>query len=166
MVEQRASGTTFSALVLVTLWLGAALFLAAVVAPAAFTVLPTRTLAGALVGRVLPALFIVGVIVGLVQVALEQIGSRNRHWLARSVAALLLSLACGVAQFGIAPRIAHLREVAGVALDTLAATSQARAEFGRLHMLSIAWLGVAILAAASIVLFAWLGFSSATSKAE
>ena len=36
---------------LVAAWLGAALVVAAVVAPAAFDVLPTRTLAGALVGR-------------------------------------------------------------------------------------------------------------------
>ena len=37
----------------------------AVVAPAAFAVLPTRTLAGALVGRVLPVLFWCGMLVGV-----------------------------------------------------------------------------------------------------
>jgi len=50
---------------LLAAWLGAACFVASVVAPAAFDVLPTRTLAGALVGRVIPVLFWSGVIVGV-----------------------------------------------------------------------------------------------------
>jgi hypothetical protein len=46
-------------------WIGAALLMAAAVAPAAFAVLPTRALAGALVGRVLPPVFGGGIVVGL-----------------------------------------------------------------------------------------------------
>ena len=44
-------------LIALSAWLGAAVIVASVVTPAAFAVLPSRALAGALVGRVLPALF-------------------------------------------------------------------------------------------------------------
>ena len=46
-------------------WLGAGLLFAAVVAPAAFRVLPSRALAGALAGAVLPVLFWTGAAVGV-----------------------------------------------------------------------------------------------------
>ena len=45
---------------MLALWLGAAGFFSAAVAPALFAVLPTRTLAGEVVGRVLPVVFYVG----------------------------------------------------------------------------------------------------------
>ena len=48
---------------LLAAWLGAGVLFAAVVAPAAFAVLPSRNLAGALVGRVLPVVLIAGVVV-------------------------------------------------------------------------------------------------------
>ena len=50
-----------AAALLVAAWIGAALITVAVVAPGAFAVLPSRTMAGAMVGRVLPALFIAGI---------------------------------------------------------------------------------------------------------
>ena len=40
--------------------LGAGILFASVVAPAAFAALPSRSLAGALVGRVLPVVFVAG----------------------------------------------------------------------------------------------------------
>jgi len=56
---------TLIEIVLLAAWLGAAIFFSVVVAQAAFAVLPTRTLAGALVGRILPVLFFAGMILGL-----------------------------------------------------------------------------------------------------
>jgi hypothetical protein len=55
-----AREASVSVVLLLAAWLGAGMLLAAVVAPAAFAVLPSRTLAGALVGRVLPTVFIAG----------------------------------------------------------------------------------------------------------
>jgi hypothetical protein len=72
----------------------------------------------------------------------------------------MLTAACGVAQFGVAPRIAAVRESAGVAIESLPAESDLRVEFGRLHGLSVAWLGVAMLGAASIIFLSWLGMRS------
>jgi hypothetical protein len=47
-----------TAALLIAFWGGAAILTIAIVTPAAFAVLPTRALAGSLVGRVLPALFL------------------------------------------------------------------------------------------------------------
>ena len=78
---------TIVILVLLSAWLGAAVLVATVVAPAAFAVLPTRTLAGALVGRVLPVLFIAGLVVALASLWLD---SRDRG---RSIRVRRLALA-------------------------------------------------------------------------
>jgi len=50
------------AFILLSAWLGAGVLFATVVAPAAFAVLPSRALAGALVGRVLPVIFVSGIV--------------------------------------------------------------------------------------------------------
>lgn len=138
---------------LLALWLGASALFTLVVARAAFAVLPTRTLAGALVGRVLPVLFVTGIIVGVVVVALEWHALRDR-W-ARAAAGATMVAACAVAQFYVAPRIAQLREAISGPLDALAASDPQRAAFGRLHAISVAWLGVAIVAALLGLISTW-----------
>ena len=120
-------------------WLGAGVLVAAVVAPAAFAVLPTRTLAGALVGRVLPVLFYAGLVVGAL------LAWRGR--LAARVGGAAAVLGCAVAQFVIAPRIAAVRAAIGGAIDALPIADPRRAEFGRLHALSVLALGIAMLGA-------------------
>ena len=55
--------------------------------------------------------------------------------------------ACAVAQFVVAPRIERLRAEIGGPLEALAADDPRRAAFGRLHGISVAWLGVAMIAA-------------------
>lgn len=125
-------------------WLGAATVVAAVVAPAAFDVLPTRTLAGALVGRVLPVLFWSGVIVG---VASAWLGARLPSSHARIVGAIVLVVSCLVAQLVIAPRIERVRAAIGGPVDALDPANPLRQSFGRLHGASVACLGVGGLAA-------------------
>lgn len=138
---------------LLALWLGASALFTLVVARAAFAVLPTRTLAGALVGRVLPVLFLAGLVVGVALVALEWQALRER-W-ARAAAGATMVVACAMAQFYVAPRIERLREAIGGPLETLAAGDPQRAAFGRLHGISVAWLGVAIVAALVALISAW-----------
>ena len=74
MIGERAVSSGAISVVALSAWLGAAVLVAAVVAPAAFAVLPTRTLAGALVGRVLPVLFYSGAVVGVVAALLGAYG--------------------------------------------------------------------------------------------
>lgn len=140
MIGARAASAALTSVVALSLWLGAALVVGAVVAPAAFAVLPTRTLAGALVGRVLPTLFWSGAIVGLLVAAL---GRRSASSRARTVLGLAMTVACLGAQLLVAPRIARVRADVPVPIDRLARQDARRVAFGRLHAASVALLGVA-----------------------
>jgi hypothetical protein len=131
-------------LALLAAWLGAAILVAAAVAPAAFAVLPSRALAGALVGRVLPVVFWTGMAVGIA-VAAGCWGLPHR--VARTGAALAMAAACAIAQLAVAPRIQRIREQAGGVMEALDPADPRRQAFGRLHGMSVAWMGVAALAA-------------------
>ena len=130
-----------------SLWLGAAALFVSSVAPAAFAVMPTRTLAGAIVGEVLPAVFYAGMAVGTAVMGLELLAGRSVLW-NRGLAATVMLAACVIAQFVIGSRIDRLRVAIGGSLDTLPIGDVRRAAFGRLHGASVALLGLAMLAAA------------------
>jgi hypothetical protein len=161
MIGDRTMTAGLSAVVVLSLWLGATLVVVAVVAPAAFAVLPTRTLAGALVGRVLPVLFFSGVVVGIAAALLAR--GQPRAPL-RFASGLAMSVACLAAQLVVTPRIERLRLEAGRPIDQLAAGDSRRATFGRLHAASVALLGVAALAAATALVFS-LGALRVTTHA-
>ena len=133
---------------MLALWLGASLFFAVVVAPAAFAALPTRELAGALVGRILPSLFITGMLVGAIILALEIRAPRSGGRV-RAAGAGVMLIACGIAQFVIGGRIDRLRGAAERPISALSSDDPRRRAFGRLHALSVAALGAAMLAAAA-----------------
>ena len=139
-------GRLLAAAALRAAWSGAAARGATVVAPAAFSVLPTRALAGALVGRVLPVIFVTGLVVGLCAAVLGWQAS-SAFARTRVVLPLLTALACGVAQFGVAPRIQRLRAEMGPSIEALPTTDPRRAQFGRLHGISVAFMGAGLLAA-------------------
>lgn len=130
-------------LVLSACWSGAALIVVTSVAPAAFRVLPTRALAGALVGQVLPVLFISGLVVGTLSLMLAPRGAPRA--VLRRVGAVGTIAGCAIAQAVIAPKIAALREQIGPNLEALAVTDPLRVAFGRLHGLSVLSLGVAMV---------------------
>ena len=139
--------TVVPALVSVALlaaWLGAAAIVATSVAPSAFAVLPSRSLAGALVGRVLPVLFWSGILVGVIAPWLASHIPGNG---ARTAAGVVLVGSCLLAQLVIAPRIERIRAAIGGPVDALDPTDPLRQSFGRLHGASVACLGVAGFAA-------------------
>jgi hypothetical protein len=68
-----------------------------------------------------------------------------------------------VAQFGIGPRIARVRAAIPGAVDDLPATDARRVAFGRLHALSVGWLGVAMLAAIVALVIAARGLNTRTN---
>jgi hypothetical protein len=135
------------AAVLIATWIGAAILLAASVAPAAFAALPSRTLAGDVVGKVLPVVFISGMVTGLVALALF-----GPATLARRSLGVLFAFACAIAQFQTGPAIARLRAQVGGPIDALAPNDPQRLLFGRLHAMSIGWLAVAMLAAFTLLI--------------
>lgn len=123
-------------------WIGGLIFLAFVVAPMAFTpgLLPTRHLAGAIVGGSLGALHWIGIVAGIVFLVSSMAHSRltagrantlaGRHLLVAVM--LLLTL---ISQFAISPKMHALRAQAGV-IDNQPLDSPVRIEFNRLHVWS------------------------------
>jgi hypothetical protein len=132
-----------AAMVAWSAWLGAALLTVAVVAPGAFAVLPSRSLAGSMVGRVLPVVLVAGMVVGLVVAALLGAAPGRR---VPAVTALCAAAACAVSHFLVDPRIAQLRVEIGVPVDALPVDDARRVAFGLLHGYSVGGLGVAMLA--------------------
>jgi len=126
----------------VSAWLGAAVFFTASVAPAAFAVLASTTSAGALIGRVLPVLFLAGLAIGLGAALFE------RSW--RRWAGFVMAGACAIDQFSIGRRIHQMQ--------ALPETAAGRMAFGRLHTLSVAFFGIAVIAALAIVIAAWRSY--------
>lgn len=129
-------------------WLGAAAFFSVAVAPALFAVLPTRTLAGEVVGRVLPGVFYSGIVVGLLIIIIEVAGRAGWSWRGREMLGVVIAMACAIAQIIVGPRIIRLRAEIASPIESLPIDDARRMMFGRLHGVSIAWLGVAMLAAA------------------
>ena len=131
--------------ILLSAWLGAAVLVTTVVAPAAFAVLPSRTLAGALVGRVLPVLFIAGLVVALASLSLDS-GDHGRAIRVRRAMLIVAAVSCAAAQFAVAPRIERVRKEIAAPVEQLSPDDPRRIAFGRLHAASVAWLGVAMVA--------------------
>ena len=135
-------------LTVLALWLGAAILVAAVVAPAAFAVLPSRSLAGSLIGRVLPAVFISGIVAAIIAAACEMTVSRTRFSIRMTAPLIALAAGCAIAQFVVGPRIERIRVAVGGSIDALTETDPNRVMFGKLHAFSVLSLGVAMLGAA------------------
>ena len=153
MMITRARAAT-AQLVLCASWLGASLLLAAIVAPAAFAVLPSRALAGDMVGRVLPVVFWWGI---LVYVAISLLGrwtDATSRWKPRLLAAAVGGAACVLAQFVVGRSIDALRVRIGGPVDALAITDPLRVAFGRMHAMSVAMLGIAMVCALVVVIVA------------
>lgn len=141
-------------LVLLALWLGAAGFFSIAVAPAVFAVVPTRTLAGVVIGRLLPSIFYAGIATGALVIGLEVASRGQWEWGGREIAGLVMIGACAIAQLFVGPRIDRLRNEIGGPLESLAVDDARRVAFGRLHGASVAWLGVAILAGIAALVIA------------
>ncbi len=141
-VHRNASRALISVIVS-AIWGGAALIVVTTVAPAAFKVLPTRSLAGALVGQVLPVLFVSGIVAGLLSFVFA--ARTAPRVVLRRVGAAGTIAGCAIAQLVIGPKISALREKIGPSVEALAATDPLRVAFGTLHGLSVLALGVAMV---------------------
>jgi hypothetical protein len=140
-------------------WLGASILFAAAVAPALFAVLPSRALAGEVVGRVLPVLLYSGIVIAVLVGGREALqGMRGR-----GLVALIIAATCGYG-VSLGRRIDQLRASIGGPIDALDVADTRRVEFGRLHGVSVGLLGVAMLAA--LVLIIMLARQLANSAAD
>ncbi|MGA8150683.1 MAG: DUF4149 domain-containing protein [Terriglobales bacterium] len=121
-------------------WLGGLIFFAFAVAPAAFAVLPTRHLAGNVVGRTLGVLHWMGIVSGLVFLASSLLFARltqgNPHvFSARNLVIVLMLALTLISQFGIIPRMDTLRASIGE-IDSVPPDNPARMQFDALHVWS------------------------------
>jgi uncharacterized membrane protein len=139
----------FLMLLSLVLWIGGLVFFAFVLAPTAFSVLPTTHLAGNVVGRALSKLHWIAIFSGLVFLISSLIYSRFTNGTAHVLAArhillcLMLALTL-ISQFGIIPRMNALRaslgEVSAAPVD-----SPDRIQFDALHVWSTRVEGAVLL---------------------
>ncbi len=135
------------------LWLGAAVFFIGA-AQAAFAVLPSRELAGAVVGRDLLIVNIAGIVIGLLSLAFSFIkngASALWSWTERLLL-VLLTVACAGGQFVINLWMDSLKAQIGKPIDEAAADDPLRIQFDQLHQYST-WIFLAAIAAALIAFF-------------
>ena len=123
----------FLMLLALIVWIGGIIFFAFVLAPTLFSVLPTTKLAGDVVNATLGKLHWMGLVSGVIFLVSSLLYNWQKHVQARPFAlthifvALMLAFTL-VSQFGITPRMRELRSSL-----TSTDSSNARAEFDRLH---------------------------------
>ena len=127
----------FLMLLSLVVWIGGLIFFAFAVAPAAFAVLPTRHVAGNLVGRTLGILHWAAIVAGLVFLASSLLYSRLTRgtphiFAARNVLIILMLALTLVSQFWIIPRMDALRASVGE-IDSVPPGNALRQQFDSLH---------------------------------
>ncbi len=132
----------FLMLLSLVVWLGGLIFLAFVEAPTAFSpgLLPTRHMAGSIVGHSLDLLHYMAIVSGIVFLIASMFYSRMATGDARPLAArhlliVLMLLLTVVSQFAISPKMHTLRAEVGV-IDNVPLDNPLRREFDRLHVWS------------------------------
>jgi Domain of unknown function (DUF4149) len=123
-------------------WLGGLIFLAFVEAPAVFSpgLLPTRQMAGSVVGRSLDVLHSMAIVSGIVFLISSMIYNRltvgnARPLAARHVLIALMLVLTVISQFAISPKMRAIRAEVGV-IDAVPLDNPLRVEFNRLHVWS------------------------------
>jgi len=152
-----------SRLILCSLWLGAALFFSAVVAPSAFGVLRSfnvsnaSQIAGDIVTRNLGLINISGLVVGLFLLLTLFIGRHGRAALITEFICASLIIACtSVNRWLLAPRLRDLRVAIALPFEQVPANDGRRMAFDSLHGYSVNALALAMIAAlVLIILIAW-----------
>jgi hypothetical protein len=146
----------FTRLVLLSLWLGAAVFFGVVVAPTAFTVLRSfavpnaSEIAGTIVTRALSVVSISGFLIGLF-LLVTAFARRNAPgragFLVELVCLVIVVLATGIGHWVIAARMLALRAAMALPIDQIPVDDPRRIAFNSLHGYSVKVFGVAMIAA-------------------
>jgi hypothetical protein len=131
----------FLMLLSLIVWIGGIVFLSFVEAPTAFSVAPTRHMAGTLVGHSLTILHWMGLFAGVIflgsSMLLSSLAADSAQPLAaRHILVCAMLLLTLVSQFGISPKMATLRAQFGD-IDTVAPDNPARIQFDALHRWSV-----------------------------
>lgn len=147
---------SFSRLILLACWFGAALFFGAVVAPAAFGVLRSfdlsnaNEIAGGIVTRSLSVINIAGFLIALlllVTVFLRRNSTGRVSFIVECICIAVIALATGVGHWVIAARMRALRAAMVLPIDQIGIDDPRRIEFNGLHGYSVNALSLAMIAA-------------------
>jgi uncharacterized membrane protein len=139
----------FLMLLSLVVWIGGLIFFAFVLAPTAFTILPTTHLAGNVVGRALGKLHWIAIISGMAFLISSLLYSRLTDGAAHVFAArhillcLMLALTL-ISQFGVIPRMDVLRASLGE-VSTAPLDNPQRIQFDTLHVWSTRVEGAVLL---------------------
>ncbi|MBV9957422.1 MAG: DUF4149 domain-containing protein [Acidobacteria bacterium] len=142
-------------LLLVALWLGAAVFFSFAVAPTLFSLLPARELAGTVVTRTLAIINIGGFILSLLLLLTTFPGKNRiskRAFYTELVSLALIALTTFIGQWVISAKLLALRAAMGRPIDAVAATDPLRIAFNSLHGYSVVALSLGMIAAATALL--------------
>ena len=142
-------------LLLLGLWLGAAVFFGAAVAPTVFGVLRgaqlsnANELAGMMVARLLATINRGGFEIGLFLIVTGYFVNKRESRLARfaeMISLAIMAIMTGVSHFVISARMLAIRGALQVPIDQIAQDDPRRAAFDALHHYSVMIMGVAIIA--------------------
>lgn len=143
-------------LLILGMWLGAAVFFSAIVAPSAFAILRSYQsfnageIAGAIVNRNLVAINLSGFVAGLILFATGFVKFRKVPFLSfliEMVSVTAIGLATALGNWLIAPKIRALRLTLSIPIDQLSVSDPRRISFDNLHAYSVKALSVAMIAA-------------------
>jgi hypothetical protein len=134
-------------------WVGNILYFSFVVAPGAFSVLPSRDVAGAVVNYSLARLHLIGIVAGVIYLVATAVAGKSLAALAEPAAILVFVMVVFTmaSQYGVIPRMEALRLQMG-SVDATAAGNPLRVAFDRLHQYSV-WLEIAVLLSGLVALF-------------
>lgn len=131
----------FLMLLSLVVWVGGIIFLSFVEAPSAFSIAPSRHVAGTLVGHTLSILHWMGLFSGVVFLGCSMLLNSLVTGSAQPLATRHILL-CGmllltvISQFAISPKMATLRTQFGD-IDTVPANDPGRVQFESLHQWSV-----------------------------
>ena len=143
-------------LVLLGMWLGAALYFSAIVAPSAFAVLRSYQsfnageIAGAIVNRNLAVINMSGFVIGVILLITGLIRFRKvplPAFMIEMISVTALGLATAIGNWIIAAELRALRLTLQAPIDQLTVTDPRRISFDKLHAYSVKALSVAMIAA-------------------
>lgn len=143
-------------LLLIGLWLGAAVYFSSVVAPSVFSVLRTFQLsnageiAGTIVTRTLAVVTISGFIISLLLLISALAfgkGLGKRSFSLELASLIVMAVSTGVGQWVIAAKMRALRVAMVLPIDQVSIDDPRRVAFNRLHGYSVTALSIAMIAA-------------------
>jgi Domain of unknown function (DUF4149) len=145
----------YAYVIALVVWLGGMITIAGVVAPATFSALERvepdvgRTRAAKVVGEVLRRFHVMSYVAAAVLLAtligMKVVGPRPIGFGLRLLIVSTMLAATVVSGVIVDPAIARRRDALGVPVSSLAPSDPRRADFGRLHAMSTALLGIGVV---------------------